>query len=198
MGAGKSAKNDLAKPDRADRQELILDAVIRLLAAEGISGVSIRSVGREAGVAHGLVSYYFDDKVGLISAALRRIEAEDVALVAPEPGSDPEERLRTALRRVADPEFLTTAYLSLRLQLWSLANASTEYERLNSVAQRRYRDGLAELIEAARPDLDPSECARRAADINVVQNGLWLTTLLGLDQDSIERAVQRCEHLAFS
>ena len=145
------------KPNKADRQELILDAALRLLAADGISGVSIRSVGREAGVAHGLVSYYFEDKVGLISAALRRIDEEDVALVAPEPGSDPGERLRSALRNVADPEFLTTPYLSLRLQLWSLANASPEYERLNMVAHRRYRAALTELIAGARPDLDDAQ-----------------------------------------
>lgn len=186
------------KPNKADRQELILDAALRLLAADGISGVSIRSVGREAGVAHGLVSYYFEDKVGLISAALRRIDEEDVALVAPEPGSDPGERLRSALRNVADPEFLTTPYLSLRLQLWSLANASPEYERLNMVAHRRYRAALTELIAGARPDLDDAECARRAADINVVQNGLWLTSLLGLDRGSIDRGVSLCEEIAFS
>ena len=38
-----------------DRDERILDAVLRLLAHHGISGVSIRAVGREAGVAPGLV-----------------------------------------------------------------------------------------------------------------------------------------------
>lgn len=69
-----------------DRQELILDAVLRLLADQGIAGVSIRSVAREAGVAHGLVGYYYADKVGLIGAALRRISEQDVALLAPDPG----------------------------------------------------------------------------------------------------------------
>ncbi|MFN8195807.1 MAG: TetR family transcriptional regulator [Nocardioidaceae bacterium] len=183
---------------RGDRQELILDAVLRLLAEHGIAGVSIRSVAREAGVAHGLVGYYYADKVGLIRAALRRIEEDDVALVVPDPGLPAEARLRLALRRVADKEFLTTEYLSLRLQLWSLAKADPEFDQINTEAQSRYRKGLADLVRAARPDLSRAECTRRAADINVVQNGLWLTALLGLDRASIKRAVEHCEEIALA
>lgn len=184
--------------ERADRQELILDAVLRVLGEQGISGVSIRSVAREAGVSHGLVGYHYDDKVGLITAALRRIEEQDVGLVSADPDLTPEQRLRAALRRIAAKEFLTTDYLSLRLQLWSLAQADEEFERINTEAQRRYRRGLADLIRAARPDLTRAECNRKAATINVVQNGLWLTALLGLDRASIKRSVELCEELAFA
>ena len=45
-----------------DRQALILQAVIDLLARQGISGVSVRAVARESGVALGLVSYYYEDR----------------------------------------------------------------------------------------------------------------------------------------
>ena len=37
-----------------------------------------------------------------------------------------------------------------------------------------------------------------AADIDVLQNGLWLTTLLGLDRASIKRAVVRSEEIALA
>lgn len=179
-----------------DRDERILDAVLRLLAQHGISGVSIRAVGREAGVAPGLVGYYFEDKAALIRAALRRIEEQDIALVTAVRGASPQARLRTALRRVAKPEFLTTEYLALRLQLWSLAQAHEDFAHINTTAQERYRSGLADLIKAARPELTRAECARRAADVDVVQNGLWLTALLGLDRASLRRAVARCEEIA--
>lgn len=181
---------------KGERQELILDAVLRLLAEHGIAGVSHRSVAREAGVAHGLVGYYYEGKVGLIAAALRRIGAQDIAMIDPDPAMAAMDRLKVALRRVADPELLTTEYLSLRLQLWSLANADEEFEQINAEAQGRYRKGLADLVRAARPDLPWAECRRRAADINVVQNGLWLTVLLGLDRASVSRAVTRCEEIA--
>jgi len=179
-----------------NKQQRILDAVLSLLAGSGIAGVSMRTVAKEAGVSLGLVNYHYEDKVGLIRAALLRIEEQDLELVTPDPGLAPEERLRTALRRVVSPEFLTTDYLSLRLQLWSLAQAHEDFAEINTAAQQRYRVGLADLIKQARPDLPRRECTKRAADIDVIQNGLWLTALLGLDKASVNRSVQRCEAIA--
>lgn len=182
--------------DRVDRQGRILEATIGLLAREGISGVSMRAVASAAGVALGLVNYHYADKTSLIKAALRRVEEQDLAIVEPDPALPPEARLRAALRRVAEPQFLTTGYLSLRLQLWALARAHEDFERINTQAQKRYRAGVARLIRDARPELPRAECNRRAADIDVVQNGLWLTALLGLDRASIRRSVARCEEIA--
>lgn len=181
-----------------DRQERILDAVLSLLSQRGISAVSMRAVAREACVSLGLVNYYYVDKTSLIRAALHRIEEQDIAMVEPDLTLEPENRLRAALERVADPEFLTTEYLSLRLQLWALAHALEDFEQINTAAQARYRAGLSTLIRAARPELSRGECDKRAADIDVVQNGLWLTALLGLDSQSISRSIIRCEEIALA
>jgi TetR/AcrR family transcriptional regulator, cholesterol catabolism regulator len=181
-----------------DRQGRILEAAIELLGREGIAGVSMRAVSREAGVALGLVNYYFDDKVSLIRAALYRVEEQDLALVEPDPDLAPRDRLLSGLRRFAEPEFLTTEYLSLRLQLWALARVHEDFERINTRAQERYRARLAQLIRDARPELTRRECNQRAADIDVVQNGVWLTALLGLDRASVRRCIARCEEIAFA
>lgn len=182
---------------KAGREGRILDAVLSLLSRHGISGVSMRAVSRHAGVSLGLVNYYYADKTTLIAAALRRIEEQDLAIVAADPARSPESNLRAVLRRVADEEFLTTDYLSLRLQLWSLAQAHPEFGQINTTAQKRYRRALAALIRSARPELPRAEANKRAADIDVVQNGMWLTALLGLDRASIRRSVSRCERIAF-
>lgn len=181
----------------AGREERILDAVLTLLMRQGIEGVSIRAVAREAGVALGLVNYYYGDKVTLISAALRRIEKQDMAIVTPDAAKGPEQNLRAALHRIADPEFLTTEYLSLRLQLWALANAHESFAEINSTAQKRYRKALAELIRAARPELSSADAGKRAVDIDIIQNGIWLTALLGLGRTSIRSSLKRCEEIAF-
>lgn len=188
----------LTEAPEKGRQERILDAVLRLLSEHGISGVSMRAVAREAGVALGLVGYYYADKVGLIGAALRRIEEQDVALVTPDPDLEPEERVKRALRSVADPQYLTTEYLSLRLQLWALARAHDEFDHINTAAQKRYRTALADLIGTARPQISRRECAKRAADIDIVQNGMWLTALLKVDRASLRRAVAHCEEIALA
>src|SRR6476660_6408066 len=170
--------------EQMDRQSRILEAALDLLSRHGISGVSMRAVAREAGVALGLVNYYYDDKTSLIRAALRRVDEHDLLLVAPDPSSDPEEQLRKALRRVAAADLLTTRYLSLRLHLWALAQADEGYAQINAEAFDRYLDGLAALVSNAQPDLSWETCRERAADIVVIQNGMWLTALLGVDEAS--------------
>ncbi|WOH19171.1 TetR/AcrR family transcriptional regulator [Paenarthrobacter sp. GOM3] len=184
--------------EQADRQTRILEAALELLSRHGISGINMRAVAREAGVALGLVNYYYEDKSSLISAVLHQIEEHDLLLVEPAPTSTPDEQLRESLRRVADPELLTTPYLSLRLHLWALAQANEDFAQINAAAFDRYLQGLAALIGNAVPGLSPEECKDRAADIVVVQNGMWLTTLLGIDKAAIERGIARTEEIAFA
>ncbi len=177
--------------------ERILDAVLAVLARDGVSGVSMRAVAREAGVAVGLANYHFDSKTALITAALERIGQQDGELVASIPGADPAERLRNALRQVLDPAFLATDYLGLRLQLWSLASVDPRFAKINEAAQLRYRSGLGELIAAARPELSPQEVDQKATDILIIQNGVWLTSLLIVNHDIVQRSLQHCEKIAF-
>lgn len=181
-----------------DRNERILDAVLRLLAAQGIAGVSMRAVAREAGVALGLVNYHFEDKHHLICAALRRVEALDISLVESDASLEPEARLRAALRRVAAAEYMHADYLMLRVQVWSLAHVHEDFAEINTVAHDHYREGLARLVKASRPHLSPAECRRRAVDIDLIQNGMWLSAFLGSDRPSIRRAVARTEEIALA
>ena len=181
----------------APADERILDATMAVLAREGIAGVSMRAVAREADVAVGLANYHFDNKTSLISAALKRIGDTDMSLVTPGDGMEPADALRHSMRLAVDPSYLTPAYLSLRLQLWSLAGVDATFAEINRAAQRRYLAGLAELIAAARPDLDRDDIDRRAADILIEQNGVWLTAILITDVDAVERALARCEEIAF-
>jgi hypothetical protein len=88
--------------------------------------------------------------------------------------------------------------LSLRLHLWALAKADEEFALINAAAFDRYIDGLATLIANAKPELSPDKCRERAADIVVIQNGMWLTALLALDEASIQRSLARTEEIAFA
>ena len=69
--------------EQVDRQKRILDAALELLSRHGISGINMRAVAREAGVALGLVNYYYEDKSSLIRAVLHQIEEHDLLLVEP-------------------------------------------------------------------------------------------------------------------
>jgi AcrR family transcriptional regulator len=184
--------------EQLGRQSRILEAVLDLLSRHGISGVNMRAVAREAGVALGLVNYYYEDKSSLIRAALHRMDEHDLMLVAPDPASPPDEQLRKALKRVAAADLLTTRYLSLRLHLWALAQADEDFALINAAAFDRYLDGLAALIGNAKPELSRDACRQRADDIVVIQNGMWLTALLGIDNAAIQRSIARTEQIAFA
>ncbi len=157
----------------------------------------MRAVAKQAGVAVGLANYHFANKTALICAALSRVGHQDLELVEPSDGPDPRDHLRACLRRALDPDYLAQDYLSLRLQLWSLAGVNSEFAEINRTAQQQYLVGLAALIAAARPDLDSEEIERRAADILIVQNGVWLTAILVTDGSAVRRAMARCLELAF-
>lgn len=180
----------------APADQRIIDATLYVLAREGVAGVSMRAVAREAGVAVGLANYHFDNKIALISAALRRIGDKDMELVSPPAGMSPSEQLLQCLQRAVDPSYLTPTYLSLRLQLWSLAGVDDQYAAINRSAQRRYLEGLTDLIAAARPELEQADVERRATDVLLVQNGVWLTAILISDFEAVDRALARCVNAA--
>ncbi len=186
-----SASNEVSTEQR------ILDATVAVLAREGVAGVSMRAVAREADVAVGLANYYFDTKTDLISAALRRIGDKDMDLVTPPGAGSPSDQLRHCLRQAVDSTFLAPSYLSLRLQLWSLAGVDDGFAEINRAAQQQYLLGLADLIQNARPEFGRAEAERRAADVLIEQNGVWLTAILIADDEAVDRALQRCEDLAF-
>ncbi|MCU1568046.1 MAG: TetR family transcriptional regulator, partial [Pseudarthrobacter sp.] len=144
--------------EQLDRQSRILEAALDLLSRHGISGVSMRAVAREAGVALGLGNYYYEDKTSLIRAALQRVDEHDLLLVARDSSASADEQLRKALRRVAAADLLTTRYLSLRLHLWALAQADEDYAQINTAAFDRYIDGLAALVSEAQPGMPWGEC----------------------------------------
>ena len=178
--------------EQVNRQARILEAVIDLLAREGISGVSMRAVARE-GASPGLVNYHFEDKTSLIRAALTvsRSRTSRWSIRPAWPGGPAAGRAP----RVREPEFLTTEYLSLRLQLWALARATRTTSR-STPRRRSVPGGHGPADPGPRPELSRPECQRRAADIDIVQNGVWLTALLGLDRASVRRSVARCEEIA--
>jgi AcrR family transcriptional regulator len=194
---GRGTANTNQSIDRS-ADDRILDATLAVLARDGVAGVSMRAVAREADVAVGLANYYFENKTALISAALRRVGEQDATLVSPATaGDDPADHLHRSLQRALDPAFLARDYLSLRLQLWALAGVETEFAEINRAAQKCYLEGLADLIHAARPRLDRGDAEQRAADILIEQNGVWLTAILITDQAAIDRAVERCIDRAF-
>ena len=60
-------------------KKALLDAAIRVVAAEGLRGLTYRSVAAEAGVTHGSVRYHFGDWTRLLEAAVSHSVERNIA-----------------------------------------------------------------------------------------------------------------------
>lgn len=111
-----------------DRREQIVRAAAAVLGRHGYADTSVKEIAREAGVAPGLVHYYFGSKEELLVAVVRALEREMVAdwKGAVEGVEDPLERIVAALDHAAErcagqPEFFR---LLFDLYMVGLANPS--------------------------------------------------------------------------
>lgn len=184
------------KGNEKDKKDLILSAVFTIISEEGIAAVSARSVAKEAGVALGLVNYHFKDKHNLICAALTKFEEFDLEILQVGNEGNAQTQLTKALENVASKRYLSSDYLSLRMQLWSLAKVHKDFASINSRAHQNYLKGLQKIIEAAKPDVGATEAKRRAVEIDLIQNGMWLSVLLGTTSTSVKQAVELTTEIA--
>ncbi|MGU3437785.1 TetR family transcriptional regulator [Actinomycetes bacterium M1A6_2h] len=85
---------------RRDRRQALIDATIELIAEGADADISAAAISRRAGVAHGLLFYYFTDKQGLVGAALADILGRLAEHQGPRPDeSSPRARLEGFVRR---------------------------------------------------------------------------------------------------
>ena len=98
--------------DEPGRRGQIIRAAVTVLARQGYGETSLKDVAREAGVAPGLLHYYFESKQELLLEVVKRLEHEMITdwQTAVADIDDPIERIVAALDHVADrcsrqPEF---------------------------------------------------------------------------------------------
>lgn len=85
-------------PDDMEPPELLMEATVRVLADEGLRGLTLRKVAERAGKNRGLVHYYFESKADLLASLLDHILAGTRELIGIDETDSPLEQLWTALR----------------------------------------------------------------------------------------------------
>lgn len=98
----------------AETRERVLDAAIAAFSANAYDDVAVADIAKSAGVAHGLLFHYFDNKRGVYRAAMQRALAQLNESFEIRPGLSPDEQLRNSMERHL--RFLSTHKdLALRL-----------------------------------------------------------------------------------
>jgi AcrR family transcriptional regulator len=150
-------------PKRSIRHAEIVDAAIRVIARDGLTGASLRSIAREIGYTTGVVMHYFKDKEELLMAAAEAVFGPYEQLLA--------EALLMAdsfegLRRICVIPLPTTRAKQVipRIYAYALVSAETE-PAFAEICRKRYaaiRQGLQTLLAngqqngSFRADFEPS------------------------------------------
>jgi AcrR family transcriptional regulator len=82
-----------------NQKEALLQAALRLLkSGADPEALTLRAIGEEAGVAHGLITYYFGSKDGVLAAAVGSVMREEASR-AFEMEGEPRELIKLAVMR---------------------------------------------------------------------------------------------------
>jgi AcrR family transcriptional regulator len=169
-----------AEPDA--RRLSLIEAAARVLASQGVAGVSVRAISAEAGVSPGLLGHYFDGIDALVAATYAHVDAQvsaafETAMAAA--GPDPRARLLAHVTASFAPAIANAGLLSTWIAFWSLVKSNPGIARLHHDLYAAYRQDLETLLAAC----GVFEGDRRLAAIGIsaLVDGLWLELCLAPD-----------------
>jgi len=166
-----------------ETRERIVQAAIRVLGRAGYAETSVKDIAAEAGVAPGLVHYYFKTKDDLVLAAVRQCCAD----MLPPLDGDPTQAALAAFEAAKRPAPETAFFWSLFVEMLGLARhregvRTTLREFIRN--DREYVERAGRAIVAQREDRSPDEVPAMAAAVYSAMLGIELQRLLDPEFDA--------------
>lgn len=169
------ADSQKVSPTSTRTQARVIEAVVEVIARQGICGTTFASVSAEAGVSQGVLVFHFKNKEGLLTAALSRLlqEYRQTWREAIE-GRDPLERILQLIRVDFSPEICSQTKLALWFSFWGEAGAQPLYNKICVEAEIERNDAMLEScrdLVAVPGGPDPDLLTQ---SIDAFTDGLWL------------------------
>lgn len=142
--------NDKTPPH--ERKEEILRAALAVAMERGLDGLTVRAVAEKAGMSHGLVHFYFDEKETLIVRLLDKL-LEDVALRRATGG---DRSFRGLVSTEMERAVRDRDRIGLFFDFWVLGLRRPEIRSRVRQELRRYRDWFREAAERAESSCAPA------------------------------------------
>lgn len=159
--------------DPEARRREIVAASWRVIAAEGLGGLTMRRIAEAAGCTTGRLTHYFENREALVLAALRAVyDAARMRLERVRDGAaPPRETLRAFLEETLPLDRTRLQEWKVWIAFWSAAAAEPALARENDARLAAWAEALVPLVAAAAPGAD----ARREAETLIgLVNGLGL------------------------
>jgi len=159
--------------DHEARRQQIVEASWRIIAAQGLTGATMRKIAAEAGCTTGRLTHYFANREEIVLAALRA--AYDAAQTrmgrvrgAP---SSPAERLTAYLEETLPLDRKRLSEWRVWIAFWGAATAHPALGRENDERLAAWAKALTPLVAAVAPD---SDADREAEALIGLTNGIGL------------------------
>ena len=162
-------------PTSTRTQARVIDAVVEVIARQGISGTTFASVSAAAGVSQGVLVFHFKNKEGLLGETLSRLLQEyREAWIQAVSAEDPLERILGLIRVDFSPEICSQTKLALWFSFWGEAAAQPLYNQICVEAEVERNDAMLKSCEdlaAGEGGPDPTLLTQ---SIDAFTDGLWL------------------------
>lgn len=165
-------------PKAAKRRQQIVEATMRSIVKQGLSGTTLASVAKEAGLSQGSAVFYFNTKLELLAEVLRHLyEDYETAWrgAVEQAGPEPLEQLLAMLRVDFEPPVCTPDALFIWHAFWGEAGSRPSYAAITEIFEApRFavlRGHCATLLQAAGRSEEEAE--NLAIALDALSDGLW-------------------------
>ncbi len=178
----------------AERKRSITQAAITVIAREGLPGVILADVAREAGCSYGVVSFHFKTKDRLLLAALDALMLEYRAawLACSDAHADTLSKLLALIDFDLESSVTDDRFIAVTTAFWAEAARNSEYRKRLKALTRAYLGRLEPLIQELAEREPPALDYRLIAlGFSVLIDGLWLHIQVDNEQRDAARAMGR-------
>ncbi|MDM8165762.1 TetR family transcriptional regulator C-terminal domain-containing protein [Roseovarius sp.] len=161
----------------SERRSSLIRAAINVIAAKGLTGVTMNSIATEAKCSFGVVAFHFQSKEGVIFAALDHAAEAYEAYLAElrETSSGPADRVRSMIQADFSKRASGRASVALWVAFWAESVRVDSYRErcaeMRAHFNRMVADDLSELARQRGREIDAYQVA---VSLNAMISGLWI------------------------
>ena len=175
------------------RQNQLIEATLLSVERFGLSGTTINSIAKIAGVSTGIINHYFGGKQGLLEATVRyllqslhdELMKELHQLKSDEPLGRLEAIVKANFAQIQTSDKSSKTWLAF----WSQAIHDKQFAALQQVNERRL---LSNLRYSFRQLLPTDQVEQAAQTTAALIDGLWLRRALSVNPISVEDSAGYC------
>ena len=186
-----------AERKKATRRKL-MDETIEIIAVEGLSGVTLPKVARNAGLSRGICNFHFSTKEQLLLETFEDIYNEHQAAwrsALADEASSPVERMHQFIRVLLLPPVADIKKAAVWMAYWGEARSRQTYLDLCSARDREFEDAAAAILTEIsggsfeKYGLNPRSIA---VALTGMIDGFWVQFLIAPERLSPREGILAC------